>query len=216
MKYGYVEGGATSYFVKTLTPPFLSKIGLSAHHPQFVFLGYKKSILNWMRQHSHLKIELNDNTQPGMSNITFEITNIYNVPFSPYQCNIRATKHSDYQESPKERSTPENTRIIIVRSGKTLGEVLLLLRVCWRRNSRTRYICTSNQNEVGFVTGHLTPTQEFLQSNALNYTIMGLTIPLEPSPSYRSIDSYSGIRPFSCELPSYYSSVMNQPNTTVA
>ncbi|ORX90456.1 hypothetical protein K493DRAFT_340016 [Basidiobolus meristosporus CBS 931.73] len=201
MKYGYVEDVASSYFTKTLTPPFLSKIGLSCHHPQFAFLGYKKSILNWMRKNSHLKVELNDNTQPGIRNITFEITNLYNIPFSPYRCNIRATKLSDYQEPSKENPAPENTRILIVRSGKSLGDILLLLRICWARSSRTRYICTGDELELDLLARHLTSNQE---------PSVPITLPLEPSPSYHSIE-----RPLSCELPSYYSSGTDRRITSV-
>ncbi|KAK9760191.1 hypothetical protein K7432_016057 [Basidiobolus ranarum] len=158
-----------------------------------------------MRKHSQLKVELNDVTQPRHRNITFELTSLYNLPFTPYRCNIRATKPSDYQGSVKGDSTQDSARVVIVPSGKSLGDILLLLHICLGRSSRTKYICTSDQREYVFMTNNLTPAQALRQSSGPNY------IPLEPSPSYQTIDIYPN-HPLSCELPSYYSSIAGPHN----
>ncbi|KAK9767169.1 hypothetical protein K7432_003229 [Basidiobolus ranarum] len=198
MRYGYLEGkSGQGYFSKIVTPPHLTKIGLSPNHDTFGFTGLRKSILNWMESHKDLRIELQCGSNQGFSerrSITFELTSLYKFNYSPSTCIIRPTKNEDYSSPiPGSPEYFNNSRKLVTHSGKTLGELLPIIRLCWKADSRVRFILNQTESTSRRVANSIPP-------NSLAFSLT-----LETCPTYKSMDSVTNsIR--RRELPAYSSS----------
>ncbi|ORX81219.1 hypothetical protein K493DRAFT_412023 [Basidiobolus meristosporus CBS 931.73] len=221
MRYGYVEDcneGINGLFTRVVTPPLLSKIGLSSQHPKFAFIGYKKSILKWLTEHQQIVVELKDSArQRDLRDVTFEISNVYSLPFSPCRVVIRPSKNQDYTEPiPGSPEYFDNTRLIVVESGRKLKDVLPFLDRCWTDGPRARYVVNTEaldameraerereerrnaQSEQE--DGECTAAVPFGPSPTYHTVEYG--IPLGEAPTYRTIDS---VRSVVNSLPRYNS-----------
>ncbi|ORX77707.1 hypothetical protein K493DRAFT_308844 [Basidiobolus meristosporus CBS 931.73] len=173
MKYGYLEGEpdpsghSQGCFSKIITPPQLTKIGLSPNHT-----------------HGELRIEVNngpDHEAAIRREITLELTSLCRFSYSPSRCLIRPTRNEDYAlPIPGSPEYFRNTRILVTESGKSLGELLPIIKLCWKSASKVRFILNSpdptSNNDAGFMTSN-------------NLTI---SLSMESCPTYKSIDSMLG------------------------
>ncbi|KAK9767693.1 hypothetical protein K7432_002332 [Basidiobolus ranarum] len=184
MRYGYLEGKSDltgqshGYFSKIITPPHLTKIGLSSNHNKFGFTGLRKSILNWMGEHQELRIELTGGVNEASTRrgITFEFTTLYQFAYSPSRCLIRPTKNEDYASPiPGSPEYYSNTRILVTESGKSLGELLPIIKLCWKSDPRVKFIL--NHTEPGTAPSFILPTN------------LAISLTLETCPTYKSSDS---------------------------
>ncbi|ORX79248.1 hypothetical protein K493DRAFT_390921 [Basidiobolus meristosporus CBS 931.73] len=217
MRYGYLEDcndGISGLFTRVVTPPLLSKIGLSANHPKFVFIGFKKSILRWLNGHQDIVVEVKNPSQRHVRrDVTFEISSVYNFPFSPCRILVRSSKNQDYTEPvPGSPEYYDNTRIVVIESGRKIKDILPFIDRCWASSTKSRYIVNTEVLNAVAQLGSRGDVQPSQYGNGVvaqlpfgpspTYRTVEYGIPLDQAPTYKTIDS---VRSAINSLPRYSS-----------